>query len=98
MLDQFWSISELKDIKATTNKGKGKKGKFELNITYPVEEKDKILYLGGQSSDLQNILLMLNPIQMMQRKIETYEKEKPNYDEALDHYSTLIDHYSQIDG
>ncbi len=64
----------MKDIKATTGKGKNKKSKFELNLTYSHEQKDKIMYLGGDNEELDDILLLINPIQMLERKIERYEK------------------------
>ena len=69
ILDWYSLISELKDIKAMTGKNKNKKSKFELNITHKEQQKDKITYLGGDSTELDNILSLINPIQMMERKI-----------------------------
>ena len=87
----------MKDIKATTGKNKNKKSKFELNITHKDQQKDKIMYLGGDSAELENILSLINPIQMMERKVELYEKSESNYDDALETYTALVDHYSQVD-
>lgn len=89
-------ISALKDVKAILGKNKNKK--FELNVSYTEEEKGKTIYLGGESGQLDSILLIINPIQMMERKVETIEKSGcSNYDEAIGQYSTLIEHYSQTD-
>ena len=89
-------LSSLKDLKAIVGKGKNKK--FELNITYPEDEKDKIMYLGGDSTHLDPILLLINPIQMIEKKIEAIEKSGcSDYDSAIEQYSTLIEHYSQTD-
>ena len=50
------------------------------------------MYLGGNSKDIDEILGLLNPIQMIERKLQNSEKAggSADYEETIQMYSTLI--------
>ncbi len=90
-LQRWCEISSITEANASLSDNR-----YQLEMQFEKEIKWETMHFAGPAADIQVILGMLNPIEMIERDFESRDKIL-SAQEEIQRYSSLVEHYSLKD-